>query len=323
MPFVIGFLTAAVLTPGFSIVARRTGLVDRPDGTELKIHEDPIPLAGGFGIVVGIVVGTWIAGPAPILVLAACLLGLVVGTVDDAVGLPVWARILALTVAGGVLLSHLSSSLPDETLPGMAAVVVVLTLACANGVNLLDGQNGLAGGVAAIACLGLSFSVGAEAGLSPAIGAAAAGATAGFVVWNWPKARTFLGDAGAYVLGIVLAAQCASVIATYGARGLVLAGVCVGLLLFDLVFTVVRRALVKGSLVTGDRGHSYDLIALRLGRDLTTVIYWATGAGLALLSVWLRGAGVTSVVITTFLSIAAGIGAGVALWRRRDDDRSD
>jgi UDP-N-acetylmuramyl pentapeptide phosphotransferase/UDP-N-acetylglucosamine-1-phosphate transferase len=218
----------------------------------------------------------------------------------------------ALAVAG----VPIAAGLPLDELGLSARVgVVVLLLLLANAVNLIDGQDGLAGGLGAIASVGLAAVIAAN-GANPVLALAVAGALVGFLAWNLPPARVFLGNGGAYGLGALLTVLAAQATLEHGWHGLLAAGLCLGVFAFELTFTVVRRMLASQGLATGDRRHSYDLLARSAGnRDRSTLALWTLGAVSA-------GAGYASDQVSlaaafTMLAVAFVIGtaAGGRLWR--------
>ena len=192
--------------------------------------------------------------------------------------------------------------------------VVVLLLLLTNAVNLIDGQDGLAGGLGAIASVGLAAVIAANG--NPVLALVVAGALVGFLAWNLPPARVFLGNGGAYGLGALLTVLAAQATLSHGWHGLLAAARCLGVFAFDLTFTVVRRLLGSQRLATGDRRHSYDLLGRSRGnRDRSTLALWtlgavSAGAGYASDQVSLAAAG-------TMLGVAFVIGtaAGGRLWR--------
>ena len=183
-----------------------------------------------------------------------------------------WQRACAWS-RGGVTLESLGAWGPP--------VLVLATVACCNAVNMMDGQDGLAPGLGAIAGLGLAgLAVGS--GTSSALGLAVAGASLGFLVWNRPPARTFLGDGGAYALGVLLVAAAAPAAADWPALlGVVL---CLALFVIELTSTVLRRLLAASPALRGDRDHTYDRLAAALGsRSRSTLVVCGIGGILALL----------------------------------------
>ena len=185
-----------------------------------------------------------------------------IGLADDIRSLPPWPRVVSTGLAGGIAALGVLSS--GGVLPVVTGVI--LGLACANAVNIVDGQDGLAGGLALIASV--SMAVAAYALDLPsavfALGLATAGGLLGFLIWNRPPARLFLGNGGAYGVGTLLAVQ-AVVLLTSGVRGFIAAGLSLEPFAFELVLTTARRRMLRTSLVEGDRLHSYDLLAARLG----------------------------------------------------------
>jgi UDP-GlcNAc:undecaprenyl-phosphate GlcNAc-1-phosphate transferase len=314
MTFAIAFVVAAVTTPLLAFVAARAGLVDQPRGDELKIHPRPVPVSGGVAVVAGALVAVLVAGSVGWAIVAAILLSLAVGLLDDVWPIPPWIRFVlqagtgALLVAGGLVVAPLG--------PLAGAGTIFLVLLCSNAVNIVDGQDGLAGGLGAIAAGGLAgASMLAGGGGGPAL--AVAGGLTGFVAWNFPRARVFLGNGGAYATGTGLAGLAATLSETAGWPGLLAAGLCVGPFAAELSFTVLRRLGSPGTLTTGDRLHSYDLLAEKVGRSGSTLVFWGIGAasaGLGVLVVGLTGPAGAAIVAAAALVAAV---AGLVLWRQR------
>ena len=282
MHFLLAFGLAVVLTPTAARLARRLSLVDTPsvagevrDDAGLKIHARPIPVLGGAAVVAAVFGAGWLLGKSvPASVTAAAIVALGAGIADDAKPLPPWVRVQFQILAGLVLAAG-GLRVGPEGAVGVVALVV-LTVACANAVNLVDGQDGLAAGLGAIAAVGLGLLAGGQA---ETLGFATAGALSGFLVWNRPPARIFLGNGGAYATGVFLAALSAMVTQAGGMRGMFAAASCLALFAFELVTTVARRLLAGVPLTEGDRRHGYDLLAIRLGgRTRSTLALWAIGA---------------------------------------------
>ena len=317
MPFFVAIALALVLTWAARWLGLATGLVDRPPaapppGDEpLKIHTVAIPVLGGLGVVAAVLGALLVAGAdLPALAILGVVMATVIGLVDDARPQPASVRVLALAVAG----VPIAVGLPlDELGPPARVGVVVLLLLLANAVNLIDGQDGLAGGLGAIASVGLAAVIAAN-GADPVLALAVAGALVGFLAWNLPPARVFLGNGGAYGLGALLTVLAAQATVAHGWHGLLAAALCLGVFAFELTFTVVRRLLSSPRLADGDRTHSYDLIG-RSNRDRSTLALWtlgavSAGAGDASDQVSLAAAG-------AMLGVAFVIGtaAGGRLWR--------
>jgi UDP-GlcNAc:undecaprenyl-phosphate/decaprenyl-phosphate GlcNAc-1-phosphate transferase len=324
MPFFVAIALALVLTWAARWLGLTTGLVDRPlvvepegerppGADELKIHTVPIPVLGGLGVVAAVLGALLVAGSdLPLLAVAGVVLATAIGLVDDVRPQPASVRMIALAVAA----VPIAVGLPLDPLGLPARVgVVVLLLLMANAVNLIDGQDGLAGGLGAIASVGLAAVIAAN-GADPALALVVAGALVGFLAWNLPPARVFLGNGGAYGLGALLTVLAAQATLSHGWHGLLAAALCLGVFAFELTFTVIRRLLSSQRLATGDRRHSYDLLGRSRGnRERSTLALWtlgavSAGAGYASDQVSLAAAG-------TMLGVAFVIGtaAGGRLWR--------
>jgi UDP-N-acetylmuramyl pentapeptide phosphotransferase/UDP-N-acetylglucosamine-1-phosphate transferase len=167
---------------------------------------------------------------------------------------------------------------------------------------MVDGQDGLAAGLGAIAALGLAAVLAAGA-FTTALPLAVAGALTGFLVWNRPTARIFLGDGGAYAVGVLLAASAAQATSA-GWHGLLAAGACFGVLAYELVATIARRLASSAPTVRGDRDHSYDRIADRVGsRSSATLVMWGLGvlaASIAVVVVRATALQALLVIVATF-----------------------
>ncbi len=315
VPLVLALAIAVVVTPVARSVGLRLEIVDRAGDDPLKVHPDPIPVLGGIAVIVAAfgaaAVGEWPSG----WVVGAVTLALVTGLVDDLRRLPPGARVLLQTAAGVMLVA---GGLELEVLGALGAVgTVLLVLACGNAVNLLDGQDGLAGGIAAIGSLGLA-AVAAWEGQEAvsALGLALSGGLLGFLVWNRPPARIFLGNGGAYGVGTFLAVLAAAV-ASRGWTELLAAGVCLGVLAFELAFTVVRRLGERATVFEGDRLHSYDLLAALVGsRTRATVAFWGLGLAAAGLSLAVDRASLLGAAIVAGLVSAGACFLGLRLWFR-------
>jgi UDP-GlcNAc:undecaprenyl-phosphate GlcNAc-1-phosphate transferase len=317
VPFVIALVVGLALTPLARWAGLSLGIVDRPAGDELKIHAEPISLLGGVATVASALAAQLLVrGGLPWPVVAAVVMSLAIGLLDDRLQLPALLRV-ALIGGAGVILVAGNMGIDGVGL-AVGVGVIILVLACANAVNIIDGQDGLAGGVAAIAGLGVAAVLalhGDDEGAS--LGLALAGGLAAFLVWNRPPARIFLGDGGAYAVGTLLAVLAARAAEADGLRGLLAAGAALGIPAFEVAFSVGRRLTSSANLAGGDRLHSYDLVAARWGRTASTVTFWALGAVCA-----------AGAILVSFLPVLAGafvlgIGVllaawwGVWLWSRR------
>jgi UDP-GlcNAc:undecaprenyl-phosphate/decaprenyl-phosphate GlcNAc-1-phosphate transferase len=243
----------AVAVPACMVVARRTGIMDRPGA--LKTQETPVPYLGGVAVFAGAAVGISVGRPIVLVPLCAAL---GVGVADDRFDLPAPVRLVAQLGVGGVIAATQPVHLPGWLgTPLVLAVTVILI----NGFNLIDGLDMLAAGVGAAGAVGFAVVVHGDARL---MAASVAGALVAFLWFNRPQARIYLGDGGSYLLGAamtVLLTQAwgVGVAGPTGVAALALLAVAVA----EVVCAIVRRHRGGLSLLSGDRGHPYDRLVDR------------------------------------------------------------
>jgi UDP-GlcNAc:undecaprenyl-phosphate GlcNAc-1-phosphate transferase len=292
---VIGVLVSLVVAAALGWAARwagpRIGAVDLPDRA-LKPHDVPVPYLGGLAVAGGIAAGLAAGGRTLGAASVGVLLGaLALGLADDAIGLSPPIR---LTVQVGMGLALAAGGLSATALPGPVlawAGTVVLLVAALNGVNMVDGMDGLAGGAAVLSGVGIALVAWTD-GRSGVVPLVVGAAVLGFLLHNAPPARLFLGDNGAYLIGAALTSTALAAGRTVPA----LAGAvsCLGLFLLDLVLAVLRRSMGRMPLLLpGDRGHFYDQLRARgLSVPECLGVSYAVHAGLA-------AAGVGAASLTT------------------------
>ena len=230
--FITAMIAAAASVAPIIRFARRTGYLDIPEGR--KDHPHPMPYGGGFVILVGVaipmLVGLGIASlpnlferlPADVLplidgvrrrgaqvvaVVAGAVLLMVLGYIDDRRKLPVWPRLLAQGLAAAILVAsglHVTAWIPWpwlQTVVTMGFVILVV-----NAHNFVDNANGALGGVAAIEASGiLVFAIAQGQWFVAALAACLVAALIVFLPANYPKPRLFMGDAGSFLVGFLLA----------------------------------------------------------------------------------------------------------------------
>ena len=199
---------------------------------------------------------------------------------------------LVVEVGIGVVLV-LASAAPgfDGGVP-VQIVGVVLVVVTINAVNLFDGLDGLVGSVATVSALGLAVLADVH-GLDLGFGIVLAAALLGFLVWNWPPARLFLGDNGSYTVAVFLVYGIADAADPGSTWSLLAAAGVLGVIAVDLVATLVRRRALGVPLFGGDRNHVYDQLRAR---------------GLAVWAVTLTMSGAQAVFVTLVVMVDAVFG---------------
>ncbi len=318
--------TTVAVTPLVRRLAIRLGAVVAPDA--LRVHKRPTPTLGGVAMYIGFLAGLTTATQVPQfdpvfrdtseplgIVLGATAI-LLVGAVDDLFDISPPAKTAGMVLAGSALsllgVSMLWFRAPlfgiISVSPDLAPLVTVLWVyALANAVNFIDGLDGLAAGVVAIAAGAFAlysdrlFEQGLLGGdnnsIGPLIAVVTLGICVGFLPWNFHPAKVFMGDAGALLLGLLMA--CWTILVGGGtyeaAEGstyfflapLLLPLVIMGVPVFDLVFAVVRRASRRTSPAARDRNHLHDrLERLGHGHRRSVVILCAWTAILSGVVLW-------------------------------------
>jgi UDP-GlcNAc:undecaprenyl-phosphate GlcNAc-1-phosphate transferase len=229
----------------------KIGYVDRPDEPSLKAHERPAVPLGGVGLFLGVHLAALATGELDIGLLLASSVVLVLGLVDDRRGVDPGTRLVVEIGAALILILDLPGN-PGIIFYLLGGALVVFAI---NAVNLFDGLDGLVGSVALVTALGLA-AVAQGRGGDVMTALTLAAALAGFLILNWHPARVFLGDAGAYFVGLYLADLILSI--SDGSVELILTSGFLGVLAIDLLVTLLRRKLNNRPLFTGDRSHIYD-----------------------------------------------------------------
>jgi len=333
MPGVLAYLAvggAAAVATGLATplarqFAERSGLLTAPDDRD--VHDLPTPSIGGPAMLVGLLAGAlvaWLIGDFDAVfatrsemlgVLVAATIMCAVGVVDDVRPVSAPAKLAGMVLAGstlslvGVSLVVLRIPFVDVVLlsPDLSALATVLwVVLLANALNLIDGLDGLATGIVAIAATtfvlyavrlgneGVLF----EGNPGALIAVLVAGICVGFLPHNVHPARIFMGDGGALMLGLLMAASTVSVggrtDAAYSGQSffffapLVIPLVILGVPLFDMLFAVVRRAATPGLSVTvADKDHLHHrLLRLGHGHWRAVLILWAWTALLSGFVLW-------------------------------------
>ncbi len=282
----------------------RTNLVDDPG--QRKIHSEPVPLAGGFAVLTGILLplaagaillklGIVKISSASLIVhgldrraveLAVLALGAVaitlLGWLDDKhelKALPKFIGQIAVAVAVAAACKRVTLFVPSETFS--YAVTILWLLTVINAFNFMDNMNGLCAGLGAIGAFFFAF-IAAASGeyLVAVIGFLMCGALLGFLPWNFPNAKSFLGDAGSHLVGYLLAVMAIlpHFYTKQNPRPLaVLAPLCVlSIPLLDRAQVTRFRTLTRKPFWLGDTNHlSHRLTRAGLSRTRAVLLLWA------------------------------------------------
>ncbi|MDF1553829.1 MAG: MraY family glycosyltransferase [Deferrisomatales bacterium] len=290
--FLFALFVTMALTPLLRTAALRLGVVDVP--APRKVHQLPMPRAGGVALVPGVLfpVALWAPPGPPLqgLLLGAGVMALF-GLADDVYELGYKAKFAGQFLAagvvvlyGGVQIRSLGMLLPDGLfLPGWLAIplTLVVIVGATNAVNFSDGLDGLAGGICflAFSCIGYLAYRG-ENGFVAVAAAAAVGGIFGFLRFNTYPALLFMGDTGSQFLGFLVITL--ALVLTQGNTPLspALPLLIAGLPVLDTLAVMGTRIAKGGSPFVADRNHFHHRL-IRVGffhADAVRIIYVAQAA---------------------------------------------
>jgi len=349
--FLIASCFSFLITPMVKSFARRMGALDLPG--ERKVHSQPIPRFGGLSIFIAFILVLFVTSQISffyfpqnflieikfwwLLVASTIVLGL--GAIDDFRRMPPSVKFLFQIIAGLVVALTIykieAINLPFGTIHlGILSIpaTILWVVAITNAINLLDGLDGLAAGTSFIACLAM-FGI---ALLNQNIGISLAtvilaGSILGFLKYNFHPASIFLGDSGAYFLGLML-----SVLPLMGGLkgsttiAIIIPILALGLPIMDTALSMFRRLLkslhimevdqeknvVKfffldgWSIFRADRGHIHHrLLQIGFTQRKAVILLYAVSFILgitALCSVYFKN--INQALLLTAIGIAAYIG---------------
>jgi UDP-GlcNAc:undecaprenyl-phosphate/decaprenyl-phosphate GlcNAc-1-phosphate transferase len=269
----VGFAFSLPLSWLSLTLGRRLRLLDRP--SSIKIHPSPVPYTGGAAIVLTIcLAGALLGSPAPPLV--GLVLAWLIGLIDDVKGLAPIRKLV-------LLLSCLAvGTFGLELEPQARMVVLFAGLVLVNAFNVIDGLDGLAGGVAIFGFMALAVADSNWASLA----AVGLGAVAALPLFNLHPAAMFLGNQGSLAVGYFLWIAPAHLYSTQRDGATITYAVLMWAFpLLNLGFVVSKRALERRPMFVGDRSHLYDVLHRRLGLRATLLLCWLFAAVCAVAAV--------------------------------------
>lgn len=316
----VSLVLAASLTPVARFYARRVGLVAKPK--EDRWHKKPTALLGGAAIVVAVLTSFLIFSPFPArgptlawLVGAAAIA--TVGVYDDIRGLRPSTKLIAQIVVALLPIS-LGLRIPGFHPLLSFCVAAFWIVGITNAFNLLDNMDGLAAGVAAIAAIVLGLHALRSGDLTLAAAAAAvAGASVGFLAFNFYPASIFMGDGGSLFLGYSLGTLS---LMNMTARPIVsVAVIAVPVLLlaipiFDTTLVTVLRILNRRSIAQGGRDHSsHRLVSFGLSEPRAVTVLYLISATTGAVSLLLPRFPAYLVVLSLLIAILVIYYLGITL----------
>jgi UDP-GlcNAc:undecaprenyl-phosphate GlcNAc-1-phosphate transferase len=321
--FSSSLICVGVLTPLMRRIAINREIVDRPNEGH-KTHVEPTPYLGGVAIVLGVTLISYLAlfisgfslsrvALASSILIPALLVG-VMGLIDDIKKLSPLPRFLAQNaiaiVSTLIMISTQTIGTPTDNKIFDFLITIFWIVGLTNALNFFDNIDGGASGTAAIsafflfvlALLGSQFSI-------AALSLVLAGGTAGFLIWNKPPARIYMGDAGALFLGLLIASLTVrfdpnpiNQIASFSVPFFLLA-----VPIMDTTVVVLKRIVRGTSPFKGGRDHlSHRLTRAGMSKRQAVVSLW-------LLTI-LFGSVSLAISLANFQTEAVISAVGMSIW---------
>jgi len=341
----VAFGAVVLATPVVGLLARRAGAVAAPG--ERHVHKVATPTLGGLALLAGVLAALGVASSQPVfdevfarttdpeaIVLASLFVALL-GALDDTRGMSAPAKLAGqifsagVLVLNGVTLRYMWAPWLDSTIVlgsnDQAVVTIIGVVAMMNAVNLIDGLDGLAAGVVAIAAGALLVYtlMASELGDVPTAGplflVAILGVCLGFLVHNFNPASIFMGDTGSMLLGLLLGAAGVSAIGgsfqppSGGAFAAFSVPVLIPVLVLaipfiDTISTIVRRMVKGRAIFSPDKQHLHHRL-LEIGhshrRAVLIIYYWSALLAFAAVGVSLLEPAVLGAVLGAGVGLAA------------------
>lgn len=281
--FILSLVLTVCLTPLAGALARRLKILDHPDD-QLKKHKQPIPYLGGLAVYLGfmlslVVFKFWEHSSliGVVGVTSGTSLIVVLGLLDDKHKLSPSLKFLGQILAA-VALIICNMQLHFIHHPVLSVILSILwVVGVTNAMNLIDVMDGLASGVSVIAA-GIFFLIALQNGRvnDMYILAAVGGAALGFVPHNFPRARIYLGDTGALLLGFILASVAMGESYSRVNPLAVLAPILIlGIPIFDTLFIMFLRHRRGVSMFRGSPDHlALRMVRLGFSKQRTVLMLW-------------------------------------------------
>ncbi|MGN1049849.1 MAG: glycosyltransferase family 4 protein, partial [Selenomonadaceae bacterium] len=292
---------ALAITPLVMLLAKKTGAIDAPDPR--KVHKKPIPRIGGIGIYIAFMVSflTLVdfnqlpmeTADGIIGLLAGGTIVVLVGIIDDYTNLPAKVKLLGqiaaacAVVAFDVRIDFVTDPFGDYLYLEYFAIPVTIfwLVGLTNTVNLIDGLDGLAAGVATLASVTIMLvALQDELALVAVFTSALAGAATGFLFFNFNPARIFMGDTGSMFLGFMLAGiSIIGAVKSAATIALIVPVLALGVPILDTSFAIIRRYRGGVPIFKPDKGHLHHrLLDLGFSQRQAVLLMYVISAILGL-----------------------------------------
>ena len=318
-------IVVALIIPLVKKIALHINAMDIPN--ERKVHSSPIPRLGGLGIFMGFLFGYMIFAKSTVQmnsILIGSFIIILTGIIDDIKPISARYKLLGQILASCVIVFYGNILLNNVTILGLDLnfgvlsypITILFIVACTNIINLIDGLDGLSGGISSIFYLStivICFFQNRYMELEFVMSLLMLGSTLGFLIHNFHPARIFAGDSGALFMGFTIA-----VISLLGFKTTAITSIFIPLMILavpilDTLFAIVRR-LIKGkslkAVIMPDRGHlHHKLIDKGYSQKQAVLIMYGISATLGMFAVILLESGIWKALsFALMICVAIAIG---------------
>ncbi|MEQ6390859.1 MraY family glycosyltransferase [Bacillaceae bacterium S4-13-58] len=311
-------VAALIITPFVKKLAIKIGAVDQPNAR--KVHTQIMPRLGGLAIYLSFLLGYLVFNPDGFAywpLLAGATIIIITGVLDDMFQLSAKMKLVgqiaaaSVTIMGGIQIEFITMPLVGRIDFGYLAIPITLLwiVGITNAINLIDGLDGLAAGVSAIALFTISaMAISMGNTFVAMVGLIVLGSTLGFLRYNFYPAKLFMGDTGALFLGYII-----SVLAIMGLFknvtffSLIVPIIILGVPILDTLFAIIRRIIQKKPLSAPDKFHLHHcLINLGYSHRQAVIVIYALSALFSIAAIVFTRAtmwGATLMLITLLIMI--------------------
>lgn len=297
---IVSFLASLILVPIVKKMAIHINALDQPNAR--KIHKIPMPRLGGLAIFLSFLLGYVMYGEINtqmISILISSFLLILVGIFDDINPVKARYKLIVQVIAASLVVIYGNLSFQEISLFGYKLyfnsvinniISIIFIIGITNAINLIDGLDGLASGISAIYFLTISiiaFILNRIGGLDIILSLIMLGSTLGFLVYNFPPAKIFMGDTGSLFLGFMV-----SIIALLGYKvttftSLIVPVTILAIPIFDTIFAILRRLIKGQNIVEADKEHfHHQLLKMKYSPVASILIIYAIDILFATISIF-------------------------------------
>lgn len=338
--YIIAFLSALfisfLMTPLARRLAFKVGALDVPKENR-KIHKKPMPYFGGLAIYISIIACMFVYmehTETNIYIIIGATIIVLTGVIDDMYGMPAKIKLVMqiivalLAIKGGVLIHFITNPLSETGMSYLlnwlsVPITIIWIVGITNTINLIDGLDGLASGVASIAATTLLFSAAIKGHYFIVMQCAIiAGASLGFLPFNFNPAKIFMGDTGALLLGYMLAVTSVlGMVKSVAAVALIIPIFALGLPIFDTTCAIIRRYLNKKPIMEADKDHlHHKLMGKGLNQRQTVLVMYFISMMLGIAAVIIADAEPATgyLVVTTVVIVIFYLANRIGLFKKKE-----